>query len=246
MIGPKNNDFKSVSDYNSNFADCVAGLIIVGLAVDIIAAIALGKPWLETALTIVANTLIIVGVGGELWFTKRAREADDSRVAQAETALANAIDRASKLEKEAAELRVWAGDIRLDKSKFFNALDGKEAPSEPVFIMYHELASGGSSAANQIIICLTAVKWSYRLQLPPLLKPYSDIIPQQGFSQAMETGEYINFPSSGIVVLFKTHFALARDLAWAIRSSLPIVMRVEVMTNPDIRSELAVVIFPRG
>ena len=107
MLGPKNNDLKSISDFNSKWADRIALLIIVGLGVDIAEVLILGKEWPEWALTIAANSLIAGGVWGELWFAKRAREADDSRVAEANASAANANERAAQLtldlEKEKAK-----------------------------------------------------------------------------------------------------------------------------------------------
>jgi hypothetical protein len=96
MLGPRNNDLKSISDFNSAWADRVAFLILVGLAVDIAAIFILGKTWPENGLTIAANSLIAIGVWGELWFAKRAREADDGRVAEATARAAEANARAAE------------------------------------------------------------------------------------------------------------------------------------------------------
>ena len=90
MLGPKNKDLKSISDFNSTWADRVALLILGGLVVDIVEVFILGKVWPEWALTIAANSLIAIGVWGELRFAKRARDADDSRVAEA-------LERAARL-----------------------------------------------------------------------------------------------------------------------------------------------------
>jgi hypothetical protein len=54
MLGPRNNDLKSISDFNSAWADRIAFLILVGLAVDIAAAFILDKTWPENGLTIAA------------------------------------------------------------------------------------------------------------------------------------------------------------------------------------------------
>src|SRR5665213_4485251 len=78
MLGPKNKDLKSISDFNSTWADRGALLILGGLVVDIVEVFILGKVWPEWALTIAANSLIAIGVWGELRFAKRARDADDS------------------------------------------------------------------------------------------------------------------------------------------------------------------------
>ena len=54
---------------------------------------------------IIGNVLIIAGVWGELWFLKRARSADDSRVAEAERGLEAALLRAVSAEEELIRLR---------------------------------------------------------------------------------------------------------------------------------------------
>jgi hypothetical protein len=90
MLGPEDNDLKSISDFNSRLADRLALLILAGLTVDIAAVFVLGKSWLEYILTIGANALIFFGVWGELYFAKRAREADDGRVAEANARAAEA------------------------------------------------------------------------------------------------------------------------------------------------------------
>jgi hypothetical protein len=64
------------------------------------------RTWYD-GLTIVADSLIAIGVWGELWFAKRAREADDSRVAEA-----NALAAKAQLETErlrAENLKMQAG-----------------------------------------------------------------------------------------------------------------------------------------
>src|ERR1700757_4039772 len=102
IFRPKGTNPKSVSDFNSEWADRIALLILVGLLVDIAALFISDKSSWRTVLDIIGDILIIAGVWGELWFAKRAREADDGRVAEAERAVAAATERAAKLEKEAA------------------------------------------------------------------------------------------------------------------------------------------------
>ena len=105
MLGPKNKDWKSISDFNSEWAHRIALLILAGLAVEIAEVIILRKPWPEWALTIAGNSLIAIGVWGELFFAKRARTADDSRVAEAEKAVAEANQRAAEANARAEEAR---------------------------------------------------------------------------------------------------------------------------------------------
>jgi ABC-type protease/lipase transport system fused ATPase/permease subunit len=89
MLGHKSNDLKSISDFNSAWADRLAYLILVGLLVDI-ADLFIPEGWWKIVAAIGANLLIFGGMWGELWFAKRAREADDSRVAQANKQAAEA------------------------------------------------------------------------------------------------------------------------------------------------------------
>jgi hypothetical protein len=103
MLGLKNNDLKSISDFNSAWADRIALLILLGLSVDIAAVFVSDDVW-RKGFTIAADSLIAVGVWGELWFAKRAREADDGRVAEANASAARA-------QKEAAEARERTAEI---------------------------------------------------------------------------------------------------------------------------------------
>jgi hypothetical protein len=112
MLGPKNNDLKSISDFNSSWADRIALLILVGLGVDIVAVFIPDDTW-RRGLTIAADSLIAIGVWGELRFAKRARSADDSRVAEAEKALAEASIRAAEAHARAAQLML---DLEKEKT----------------------------------------------------------------------------------------------------------------------------------
>lgn len=89
MLGPKNSDLKSISEFNSAWADRLAYLILAGLLVDI-ADLFIPEGWWKIVAAIGANLLIFGGVWGELWFAKRARDADDSRVAEANARAAEA------------------------------------------------------------------------------------------------------------------------------------------------------------
>jgi hypothetical protein len=97
MLGPKDsNDLKSVSEFNSVWADRVAYLILVGLLVDIADLFTSEGRW-KIGVSIGANLLIFGGVWGELWFAKRAREADDGRVAEANARAAEATLQVARL-----------------------------------------------------------------------------------------------------------------------------------------------------
>jgi len=100
--GNKNGDLQSSYAFNSVWADRIARLIILGLAVDIVVVFISGKLWLEAVLTVIADTLIIAGVWGELWFARRAKEAGDGIVAKANERAAKADLARVELEKQLA------------------------------------------------------------------------------------------------------------------------------------------------
>jgi hypothetical protein len=99
IFKPRGQDLKSISGFNSDWADRIALLILVGLAVDILNAFVECKAW-RIGLTILANALIAIGVWGELWFLKRARTADDGRVAEANRAAEEAKLETEKLREK--------------------------------------------------------------------------------------------------------------------------------------------------
>jgi hypothetical protein len=84
------NNLQSKYDFNSTWADRIAHLIVFGLVIEIAAVFILQKHLLEASLTIVANILIALGVWDELWFARRAKEAGDGIVAEANERAANA------------------------------------------------------------------------------------------------------------------------------------------------------------
>jgi hypothetical protein len=93
-------DLKSKYEFNSSLAEWLARLILVGLAVEIAAVFILGKSKLEGSLTISSTILILVGVWGELIFEKRAREAGDGMIAEANARAAEA-NRLAEAERHA-------------------------------------------------------------------------------------------------------------------------------------------------
>jgi len=106
MNAKGNNDLQSRYEFNSAWAERIAHLIIIGLAVDIIAAFILGKSWLEITLNIVANVLIIAGVWGELRFSKRAKEAGDGIVAESLAIAAIANEKAAAANERTVKLQI--------------------------------------------------------------------------------------------------------------------------------------------
>lgn len=90
MNNGKHGDLKSTYEENSTRAERFAFLILVGLALEIISVFVLSKSLLEALLTIGSTTLILAGVWGEIFFERRAREAGDRIVAEANARAAGA------------------------------------------------------------------------------------------------------------------------------------------------------------
>jgi hypothetical protein len=129
-------------------------LILVGLAVDIAAVFILSKPWLEGALAIAANGLIAAGVWGELFFERRAKEAGDRMVAEANARAAEAILELAKLRAPRALTPEQRGRI-VDKLKPFSGTEYDIAISEAdpeiltlVFIVELVLSTAGWTELN--------------------------------------------------------------------------------------------------
>jgi hypothetical protein len=140
MLGHKSNDLKSISDFNSAWADRLAYLILAGLLVDI-ADLFIPEGWWKIVAAIGANLLIFGGVWGELWFAKRAREADDSRVAQAN--------------KQAAEAQRETEQIRAENLAMQAGLRPRRIPtgaSKPTAEQFPEVAKyAGTTALIQSV-----------------------------------------------------------------------------------------------
>jgi hypothetical protein len=88
--GTNDSELRSRYEINSARAERLALLILVGLVVEIASVFILKKSCLEGALTIVATSLILAGVWGELLFERRAKEAGDGLVARANARAAEA------------------------------------------------------------------------------------------------------------------------------------------------------------
>jgi hypothetical protein len=114
-------NLQSKYEFNSTWADRIAHLILIGLAVDIIAAFVLGKSPLEVTLSITASVLIALGVWGELWFARRAKEAGDGIVAEAKARALEAKLELARLEKkselEIAELKKETTRLEVERAK---------------------------------------------------------------------------------------------------------------------------------
>lgn len=125
--GTSESELRSRYERNSAWAERLALLILVGLAVEIVAVFFLKKPLFEGALTIAANALILAGVWGELLFERRAREAGDGIVAEANARAAEANERASKADLARTELEAQLSPRMLNQEQWdlIQSLKGK-------------------------------------------------------------------------------------------------------------------------
>jgi hypothetical protein len=196
MLGPKNKDLKSISDFNSRWADRVALLILVGLGVDIGAAFVSDETW-RKGLTILANSLIALGVWGELWFAKRAREADDSRVAEAERAVAEANARVAEAELRLEELRKSAGPWDINREIFNKELEGQL--KSRVQIWYLPDISDGFWFASRLSGALIGAGWD--LVEPPTPMPETPPDPDEPFSRFVPRTMVAGAQPSGVTVI---------------------------------------------
>jgi hypothetical protein len=98
-------DLRSEYERYSGFAELAALLILVGLAVEIAAVFILHKPWPENVLSVASTALIAVGVWGEIILEKRAKNAGDGLVAQAEERAADANAKALEAQAELERLK---------------------------------------------------------------------------------------------------------------------------------------------
>jgi hypothetical protein len=151
-------DLQSRYEFNSAWADRIAFLIVAGLAIEIAAVFILHKPPLEGALTIVANLLIVLGVWGELIFARRAKEAGDGIVAQANAGAAVANARAEEAKLELARLTTPRSLTAEQQSELTER--AKPFAGTP-FDMFIKPDKEPLDLANQISVALTAAGWNW-------------------------------------------------------------------------------------
>jgi len=104
MNSGKNGELRPIYERNSKRAERFALLILVGLAVEIADVFIFEKPLVEALLTIGSTALILTGVWGEIFFERRAREAGDGIVAQANARAAEAQSETARLQLEVTRL----------------------------------------------------------------------------------------------------------------------------------------------
>jgi hypothetical protein len=196
ILKPKESGFKSVSDFNSKWADRIAYLILVGLLVDIGAVFVSDKSW-HDVLTIIADLLIIGGVWGELMFARRARTADDSRVAEAETAVSEANVRVAEAELRLEELRKSARPRDIDREIFNKELEGQ--PKSRVQIWYLPDISDGFWFASRLSGALIGAGWD--VVEPPTPMPEMPPDPDNPISRFVPRAMVAGAQPSGVTVI---------------------------------------------
>jgi hypothetical protein len=157
--GTNDTDLRSKYERNSVWAERLAVLILVGLAVEIAAVFILQKPLLEGALTIAASVLILAGVWGELLFERRAKEAGDSLVAVANARAAEANTRAEEARLELARLTTPRSLTAEQQSE----LTERARPfAGTPFVLFIQPQPEPLNLANQIADALTTAGWVWQ------------------------------------------------------------------------------------
>src|SRR5262249_9383080 len=106
MPEKQKSDLKSRYESNSLLAERFALLVLAGLAVEIIEVFGLRRPFWEAVFSITATALILIGVWGEIIFEKRAKEAGDGIVAEANKQAEEAQLATEKLRAENLRLQM--------------------------------------------------------------------------------------------------------------------------------------------
>jgi hypothetical protein len=154
---------RSTYETNSARAEWIASLIIVGLLVEIAAVFVFQKPFLESAIAVFANVLIVAGVWGEILFSRRAKEAGDGIVAQANARAAMAQ----------MELKRLSEPRKFDVTHFKEILENPKAVKAKVEILYVRECSDCAFLAAVLWGALTACKWEVQ-KYGPLVEPAGD------------------------------------------------------------------------
>ncbi len=163
-----NVDLQSKYDFNSDWADRIALLIVIGLAVEIVAVFVFKKPFWEGATTILANVLIVAGVWGELYFAKRAKEAADQIVAAAHERAAKAVEAAHFAYQEAKRN---AEPRKLDLEKFKEFVE--RSPPAKAEVLYVRECADCLWLAFSIRAMLMSAKWDI-VKYEPIEEPTGD------------------------------------------------------------------------
>jgi hypothetical protein len=141
---------RSRYDTYSRWAERVASLIVIGLFVDIVSVWILRKPPLEAFLTIGADVLIVAGVWGEILLERRAREAGDGLVAEAE---ARAADATLEMERLKAQFS-WRVISAAEMATLISALARSIGPINIMFVL--DDAESHTYAMQFVVACRRA------------------------------------------------------------------------------------------
>jgi hypothetical protein len=117
-INSDGRDLRTEYEKNSASAERIALLVLVGLAIEIAGALIFEKSWLEASITIIATALIAIGVWGEIIFGRRAKEAGDGIVAEANARAAEANERAANADLARVELETRLAPRELTQEQF--------------------------------------------------------------------------------------------------------------------------------
>jgi hypothetical protein len=150
-------EFQAQYEINSAKADRIARLILVGLAVEIVAVFILQKPLLEGSLTIAATALIWLGVWGELFFEKRAKEAGDRIVAEANARAAEANQKSAEVQMELAKIKAPRS---LDGERYVAFVDRlRPFAGQAYDLSLPRMLEPGSGLHTQIMAALRDAGW---------------------------------------------------------------------------------------
>jgi hypothetical protein len=142
---------------NTDRSERFGYLLLGGLAVELIFAVFIAKPWLEWASTLISDAMIVIGVWGEIHFGRKARVAGDAAQAEANARAEEAI-RATETEKReriALEVQIAPRRIPLYQreslTKDFSKLRGHK-----IRVTSYGLDAEGAILGGQLIACFRA------------------------------------------------------------------------------------------
>lgn len=123
-------DAQSVFDVNTWRAEGIAWLIVVGLAGELVLVALSNRPLWEKFAQAVADLFIIGGVGGELYWERKARVAGNSIQADAKTAVAEAKAESDNATARAAEANARAANAELEAERLREQFGGRHITGE--------------------------------------------------------------------------------------------------------------------
>jgi hypothetical protein len=160
MADENDDPFAKEYDRNTLFEHICAGVLVVGLAAELINA----AIWFEGVKTIAemgAVTLIVLGVAGEVWFGNRARIAGDKQMAElraraAEANLKAEKERSARLKFE--EDRAWRSITSNQSAKIAEVL--RKFSGQRFHILTYRDDPECERFTLQIVLTLSAAGWT--------------------------------------------------------------------------------------